>query len=132
MHGGGAGIAERERRAAKPVFAEGDALRTFRRGAQRMKMLERGVGLVEEPERDPAGEEVRLDIGVARNEPVLGGDVIGDARLTGVQRDAAIEAPLLPPSVEIDELLGSLGASSSIFQASLVARSLRRSHWMRL
>src|SRR6185436_6581044 len=72
-------------------------------------MLQGGVGLVQEAQGDPASEKLGFDIGVARDQAVLGGNLVGDASLAGVE----------------------LGASSSIFQASS-SRSLRRRYWMRL
>ena len=59
--------------------------------------------LAQEAQRDPAGEELGLDIGVAGDEAVLGGDLIGRARLPVIQRAAAIDAPLGPPIVEIEQ-----------------------------
>src|SRR5687767_11460751 len=65
--------------------------------------------LGQKAKRDPAGEELRLDIGVARDRAVLRGDVIGNAGLPGIEGYAAIEAPLLPPAFEVDQLVGLLG-----------------------
>ena len=36
--------------------------------------------IAEEAQRDPAGEELGLDIGVAGDQAVLGGDLVGDVR----------------------------------------------------
>ena len=86
MDDGRAAVAERERGAAEPIFAERDALRAGRRAAQRKEVAQGVIGLVQESQRDPAGEELRLDIGVARDEPVLDGDLVGDRGLPGIQR----------------------------------------------
>ncbi len=66
-------------------------------------MRERRLRLGQESQSDPAGEEFGFDIGVAGDRTVLGGDLIGDARLAGVQRRAAIEAPLAPPAFGVDQ-----------------------------
>ena len=59
--------------------------------------------LTQEAQRDPASEELGLDIGVAGDKPMLGGDLIGRARLSVIQRAAAIDAPLGPPIVEVEQ-----------------------------
>ena len=104
MHERRATVAESKRRAAEPVFGKSDLLRALGGGAQRQEMPQRRLRLVEEAQRDPAGEELRLDIIVARDRPVLGRDHVGDARLPGIERDTAIEAPFAPPPVGIDQL----------------------------
>ncbi len=48
--------------------------------AQRGEMAHGRMRLVQEAQRDPASEELGLDIGVAGDKPMLGGDLIGDAR----------------------------------------------------
>ncbi len=63
----------------------------------------RCVRLVQEAQRDPAGQEFGFDIGVAGHQAVLGGDLVGDAGLAVVQRAAAIDAPLGPPIVEVEQ-----------------------------
>ena len=68
-------------------------------------MSKRRLGLRQKAQGDPTGEELRLNIGVARDRAVLRGDFIGNARLSGVERDAAIEAPLAPPAFEVDQLV---------------------------
>ena len=98
-------VAERKRSASKPIFAKGKVLGALGGGAERQEMAERRLRLGQEAKRDPAGEELSLDIGVARDRTVLGGDVVGDARLPGIERNAAIEAPLLPPAFEVDQLV---------------------------
>src|SRR5262249_38850462 len=66
-------------------------------------MMQRGVGLVQETQRNPAGEKLGFDIGIARDEAVFGGDLIGKAPLAGVERSAAVPAPLNPPIVEVEK-----------------------------
>ena len=81
-----AAVAERERCPAEPIFAERDALGAGRSASQRNEVAQGSFGSARNRERDPAGEELRLDVGVARHEPVFLGDLVGDAGLSGVQR----------------------------------------------
>src|SRR5215831_18348574 len=71
--------------------------------AERSATMQRGVGLVQETQRNPAGEKLGFDIGIARDEAVLVGDLIGNARLAGVERSAAVHATLDPPVVEVEQ-----------------------------
>src|SRR5262245_321499 len=66
-------------------------------------MMQRGVGLVQETQRNPAGEKLGFDICIARDEAVLIGNLIGNARLAGVERSAAVHATLDPPIVEVEK-----------------------------
>ncbi len=96
-------VAEGERGAAKPIFAKGNALGAGGDAAQRQEMAQGGVRIVQEAQRDPACQELGFDIAVARDEPVLGSDVVGDLRLPVVERAAAVDAPLGPPIVEVEK-----------------------------
>ena len=90
--------------AAEPIFAECDALRAGRGGSQRGKCCIARVRLGQEAQRDPAGEEFGLDIGVAGHQAHAWlGDLVGDAGLSVVQCAAAIDAPLRPPIVEVEQ-----------------------------
>ena len=77
-------VAERKRGAAEPIFAERDALRTGGGAAQRQKVAQSGIRVRKEAQRNPAGQEFRLDVTVAGHQAVLGGDLIGDPRLSVV------------------------------------------------
>src|SRR5262245_32366534 len=105
MHERRAVVTKGKRGAAKPIFGKGEILRTLGGGAQREEMTERYLRLGQEAKRDPAGEELRFDIGVARDRPVLRGNIIGDARLPSVECRAAIDAALCPPTFEVDQLV---------------------------
>src|SRR5918996_507760 len=59
--------------------------------------------IAKETERDPAGEELRLDEAVARDEAVLGGNLIRDLRVSVVERAPATDAPLGPPIIEVEK-----------------------------
>ena len=74
--------------------------------AQRREMPQGGVRIAEEAQRDPAGEKLRFDIGIAGHQAVLGGDLVGDAGMAVVQRAATIDAPLGPPIVEVEQDVG--------------------------
>src|SRR4029450_8563393 len=69
-------------------------------------MMQGGIGLVQEAQGDPAGEKLRFDIGIARDEAVLGGNLVSDAGLAGVERGATVPATLDPPIVEIEKDVG--------------------------
>src|SRR4051812_36996079 len=68
MNGGGAAVAESERRPAKPIFSKCDALRARRRRAESYEMVQRRFRLRQEAKRNPASEKFGFDIGVARDE----------------------------------------------------------------
>src|SRR5262245_63281677 len=69
-------------------------------------MLQRQIGIVEETESDPAGEEFGFDKVVAGYEPVLGRDLISDLRVPVIKRATATDAPLDPPVVQIEQNVG--------------------------
>ena len=69
-------------------------------------MLQRQIGIVEEPQSDPAGKEFGFDEIVAGYQPVLGRDLVGDFRVPVIECAAATDAPLDPPIVEIEQNVG--------------------------
>src|SRR5262245_20282927 len=101
-----AAIAKFEPGAAKPIFAKRDALGARCDTAQRQEVLQRQIGIVEETQSDPAGEEFGFDKVVAGYEPVLGRDLIGDFRVSVIERATTTDPPLDPPVVQIEQNVG--------------------------
>ena len=67
----------------------------------------RGLGVVQEAQRDPAGGEVLADpVDVAARRHRLDGDAIGRLRIVLVEQGAHQDAPLAPPGGGIDQRAG--------------------------
>ena len=121
------------RRASLPIAGARERDRVAVAVADLGEMRERGRGIVEEAQRDPAGGELVLgavvvlarDRGVAR-------DPIGGLGVADVEQLAGNEPPLDPPLVGVDGLAGIAPVADSISWAASAVLSARRRNWTRL
>ena len=92
--------------AALPVAAAGKRVRIFGAFDDVREVLGRGLGIVQEAQRDPAGGEMRIDpIDAPHRRRGFSRDAIGRLCVVLVEQLAHQQAPLLPPLVEIDQRL---------------------------
>ena len=88
-------------------------------------MAQSRVGLVEITQRNPAGQEFRLDIVIACGKAVLGGNFVGRAWMAVIESGAHVNSPLNPPFVQVEQKVGLKGRieyNSDIFDAETIER----------
>ena len=94
-----------------PIAAARQRVRIVRALDDMGEMRRRGLRVVQEAQRDPAGGEMLVDAVIAlRRRRRVAGDAIGGLRVVIVEQLADQDAPLEPPLIGVDAGVGRRAA----------------------